>query len=191
MGRRTDRRQARQTELVKKIAEDPFLTDRELAERLGVSVQTVRLDRMQLNIPEVRERIRDVAQDAAHKMRSLTEQEVAGELLDLELGKRAISVLETTGEMAFQRSGIVRGHHLFAQANSLAVALADSPVALTGTATVRFCQPVKVGERLVAKASVIENIKNKYTVEVRITAERREILVGTFVVFALEEVNDD
>ena len=134
MGRRTDRRQARQTELVKKIAEDPFLTDRELAERLGVSVQTVRLDRMQLNIPEVRERIRDVAQDAAHKMRSLTEQEVAGELLDLELGKRAISVLETTGEMAFQRSGIVRGHHLFAQANSLAVALADSPVALTGTA---------------------------------------------------------
>lgn len=191
MGKRTQRRQARQAELLQKIEADPFLTDQELAELLGVSVQTIRLDRMQLDIPEVRERIKSVAQDTASKVRSLDEQEVMGELLDLELGQRAISVLETTHELAFERSGIVRGHHLFAQANSLAVALVDAPVALTGTATVRFCQPVKVGKRLVAKAQVIEKTKNKYTVEVRTKAEQQEILVGTFVVFALEEVKDD
>jgi acyl-coenzyme A thioesterase PaaI-like protein len=191
MGKRTQRRKARQEELLKKIAEDPFLTDQELAEMLSVSVQTIRLDRLQLNIPEVRERIKSVAQNAAPKVRSLTEEEVMGELIDLELGKQAISVLETKQELAFKRTGIVRGHHLFAQANSLAVALVDAPVALTGTCTVRFCKPVKVGQRLVAKAEVIEKKKNKYTVEVRTKVGQHEILVGTFVVFALEEVNND
>lgn len=191
MGKRTQRRKARQAELLQKIEADPFLTDQELADSLGVSVQTIRLDRMQLSVPEVRERIKSVAQQTATKVRSLGETEVMGELLDLELGQRAISVLETTGQMAFARSGIVRGHHLFAQANSLAISLVDAPVALTGTATVRFCQPVKVGERLVAKAQVIEKTKNKYTVEVRTKAKEQEILVGTFVVFAMEEGKND
>jgi acyl-coenzyme A thioesterase PaaI-like protein len=191
MGKRTQRRKARQAELLQKIEADPFLTDQELADSFGVSVQTIRLDRMQLSVPEVRERIKSVAQQTATKVRSLGETEVMGELLDLELGQRAISVLETTGQMAFARSGIVRGHHLFAQANSLAISLVDAPVALTGTATVRFCQPVKVGERLVAKAQVIEKTKNKYTVEVRTKAKEQEILVGTFVVFAMEEGKND
>ena len=78
MGKRTQRRKARQEELLKKIAEDPFLTDQELAEMLSVSVQTIRLDRLQLNIPEVRERIKSVAQNAAPKVRSFTEEEVMG-----------------------------------------------------------------------------------------------------------------
>ncbi len=191
MGKRTQRRKARQAELLQKIEADPFLTDQELADTFGVSVQTIRLDRMQLSVPEVRERIKSVAQQTATKVRSLGETEVTGELLDLELGQRALSVLEPTAQMAFARSGIVRGHHLFAQANSLAISLVDAPVALTGTATVRFCQPVKVGERLVAKAQVIEKTKNKYTVEVRTKVQEQEILVGTFVVFAVEEGKND
>lgn len=191
MGKRTQRRKARQAELLKKIEKDPFLTDQELADAFGVSVQTIRLDRMQLEIPELRERIKSVAERATAKVRSLGEREVMGELVDLELGRRAISVLETTPQMAFAKSGIIRGHHLFAQANSLAIALVDAPVALTGTTTVRFCQPVTVGQRLVAKAQVIEKSKNKYTVEVRTIARKQEILVGTFVVFALEEEQHD
>lgn len=187
MGKRSQRRQTRQAELLTKIEGDPFLTDEELAAIFSVSVQTIRLDRLQLGIPELRVRTKAMAEKSAQKIRSLAEQEVMGELVDLELGKRAISILETTSQMAFAKTGIVRGHHLFAQANSTAIALVDAPVALTGTTTVRFCQPVKVGQRLVAKAEVIEKSKNKYTVEVRTKAQDKEILVGDFVIFALEE----
>ena len=34
-----------------------FITDEDLAEKFQVSIQTVRLDRMELSIPELRERL--------------------------------------------------------------------------------------------------------------------------------------
>lgn len=49
---RNERRKA----LRELLQKDPFLTDWQLAERLGVSVATIRLDRMALDIPELRER---------------------------------------------------------------------------------------------------------------------------------------
>ena len=42
----------------------PFVTDEELAAQLEVSIQTIRLDRMELGIPELRERTRQAAQEA-------------------------------------------------------------------------------------------------------------------------------
>ena len=44
MGKRTQRRKARQGRAPQENSEDPFLTDQELAEMLSVSVQTIRLD---------------------------------------------------------------------------------------------------------------------------------------------------
>ena len=46
-----------------KLKNDPFLTDEELAEIFLVSVPTIRLDRLELGIPELRERIKDVAEN--------------------------------------------------------------------------------------------------------------------------------
>jgi len=48
----------RQAILLEKLEQDPFLTDEELSEMLGVSVPTIRLDRLELGIPELRERIK-------------------------------------------------------------------------------------------------------------------------------------
>jgi predicted ribosomally synthesized peptide with nif11-like leader len=39
------------------------LTDDELAEKFGISVQTIRLDRLELKIPELRERVKNVAKE--------------------------------------------------------------------------------------------------------------------------------
>ena len=52
----------RQQLLVETIKENPFVTDEELAEKFSVSVQTIRLDRLELSIPELRERIKNVAE---------------------------------------------------------------------------------------------------------------------------------
>lgn len=59
----------RQPLLKDKISENPFITDEALAEEFKVSVQTVRLDRLELNIPEVRERIKHVASGSTTQLR--------------------------------------------------------------------------------------------------------------------------
>ena len=46
----------RQRRLIEQLKEDPFLTDEELSELFNVSIQTIRLDRLELGIPELRER---------------------------------------------------------------------------------------------------------------------------------------
>ena len=45
----------RQELLQQTIESNPFITDEDLAEKFQVSIQTVRLDRMELSIPELRE----------------------------------------------------------------------------------------------------------------------------------------
>lgn len=55
---KAERRQAIQ----KAIELNPFITDSELCEQFEVSIQTIRLDRTNLSIPELRKRIKLVAE---------------------------------------------------------------------------------------------------------------------------------
>lgn len=175
----------RQSRLLEKIKKEPFLTDEILSEKFKVSIQTIRLDRLELGIPEVRQRTKNLAETAYSQVRSLKSGEIIGELLDLNLGKDGLSLLEASDEMALSNTGVIRGHFLFAQANSLAVSLIDSEIALTGTATVRYHRPVKVGERLVAKAKVKEIKKNRYTIDVETRVDDERVFSGEFIAFAL------
>lgn len=179
-------RAERQQMLRQKLQENPLLTDQELSAMFGVSVQTVRLDRMSLGIPELRKRTRGMAERVLGVVRSLGTQEIVGELIDIELGRKAVSILEATEGMAFSRSGIVRGHYIYSQAESLAIALVDAEVALTGLANVKYKRPVRVGEKLVAKAEVIRQRGNKQVVLVTTRVGQEQVFRAKFVVFALE-----
>ena len=145
----------RQMRLIESLNQDPFMTDEELSELFNVSIQTIRLDRLELGIPELRERIKHVAERNYSKLRSIEGKEIIGELVDIELGKRGISILNTTDDMVFERSRVVRGHYIFAQAESLALAVIDARVALTGVANIKYKVPIYAGDKLVAKAEVI------------------------------------
>ncbi len=179
----------RQQLLLERLKENPFYTDEELAEIFNVSIQTIRLDRWEHGVPEMRERARTLAENAYRKIKSVSSHEVIGELIDVELGKSGISVLETNPSLGFKKTGIIRGHHIFAQANSLAVAIIDADVVLTGTANVKYLRPVKAGERLLCKAQVKERQKNKYFVSVVGTIECERVFEGEYVVFAID--NDE
>lgn len=145
----------RQRLLRETIEQTPFITDEELAKKFSVSIQTIRLDRMELSIPELRERIKSVATDQWNEtIKALPLEEVIGEIIDLELGERAISILVIRPEHVFARNKIARGHHLFAQANSLAVAVIDDELALTAKSEIKFTRQVKQAERVIAKAIV-------------------------------------
>jgi acyl-coenzyme A thioesterase PaaI-like protein len=169
------------------LIDDPFLNDEELAEKFNVSIQTIRLDRMELKLPELRERIRVVAQHSYAKVRSIDVREIVGELVDLELDKRAISILETTPNMAFGKSKVIRGDIIFAQANSLAIATIDATVALTGVANIKYKLPVYSGQKLVAKAEVTRVRGNKKFVFVRIFVKQKEVFRGKFILVSLDD----
>lgn len=176
------RKAERQPQLVEKIEQTPFITDEELAEFFQVSVQTIRLDRLELAIPELRERIRSVATNQWNEtVKALPLEEVIGDIIDLELDERAISIMTIQNEHVFSRNQIARGHHLFAQANSLAVALINDELALTSKSEVAFTSQVKLGEQVVAKAEVLQvHLNGKTTVEVKSYVKNEVVFTGVF-----------
>ncbi|WP_026570399.1 MULTISPECIES: transcription factor FapR [Sediminibacillus] len=173
-------------QLLKQTIEDtPFITDEELAKKFAVSIQTIRLDRMEMSIPELRERIKSVAASQWNEtVKALPIDEVIGEVIDLELDVRAISILDIGSEHVFSRNRIARGHHLFAQANSLAVAVINDELALTAKAEIKFTRQVKQGERVISKAAVSGNdAKGRTIVEVNSFVENEKVFSGDFLMF--------
>lgn len=179
----------RQFELKETIEAKPFITDEALAKLFDVSIQTIRLDRMELNIPELRERIKSVATNNWNEtVKALPIDEVIGEIIDLELDERAISILDITAEHVFSRNKIARGHHLFAQANSLAVAVINDELALTTNADLKFTRQVVQGERVIAKARVANTEKNNRTlVKVQSYVDNETVFYGVFEMFRSNE----
>ena len=176
----------RQTQLRDKIRENPFLSDEELANMFEVSIQTIRLDRLAMAIPELRERTKSVAERTYGIVKSMGSKEIVGELIDITLGERGISILETTDDMVFERSQVVRGQFIFAQAESLAIALIDADVVLTGLANVKFKRPVTVGEKLVSKGEVIRRRGAHYVVLVETKSGLDKVFRGKFSVFVVD-----
>lgn len=178
----------RQTRLVQYLQENPFATDEDLAELFHVSIQTIRLDRLELGIPELRERIKSVAEQHLDPVKSLGIDEVIGEVIDLQLDAQAISVLEIKEEHVFSRTQIARGHYIFAQANSLAVAVINADVALTATARIRFVRPARLGEKLVAKAVVRSREGDECKVRVETKVQGELVFTATFRVVGMPGV---
>lgn len=187
MGRNS--KEERRKVLGEELSKHPFFTDDELAERFKVSVSTIRLDRGELGIPELRERTRAVAQEAYSTLKSLDDQELIGELLELVIGERACSELMIEESMVLAKARVARGHYLFAQANSLAIALVDAPMALTGSVELKFIRPVQLGEVVVAVGKVLKRKRNKYWVQVSVHVGTEEVLRGDWVLFAIDRLD--
>lgn len=180
----------RQQMLRETIKENPFITDEDLAEKFQVSVQTIRLDRLELSIPELRERIKYVAEKKFEdEVRSLPLEEVIGEIIDIELDQSAISIFDVREEHVFIRNKIARGHHVFAQANSLAVAVINDELALTAKANIQFKRSVKQGERVIAKAKVlkIDDGLGRTIVEVTSYVNNELVFKGDFEMYRSEK----
>lgn len=177
----------RQRQLARYLEQDPLLTDEDLARILNVSVQTIRLDRLDLKIPELRERLKNVARGSVPGLRTMSGGELVGELVDLEVGCSGMSMLPVTLDMTLSKTRVIRGHHLFAQANSLAVAVIDAGAALTGLARVSFKRPVYCGEKVLAKAVIKMKKGNKYMVKVTSQVKDEVVFLGRFLVFAMPE----
>ncbi|MFA7362976.1 MAG: transcription factor FapR [Aminobacteriaceae bacterium] len=175
------RKKTRQDRLLKLIEQNPLATDEELASLLTASVSTIRLDRAVLGVPELRERMRSMAQKATSRLRSLKQSEVVGELLELEPNKWALSVLATGREMAFRKTDLVWDHYIYAQASSIAIAVVEADLVIVDSMRGEYKGHAMVGDSLVARAKVGVNKDDKYIVSVRTKVAEKEIFVGRFI----------
>lgn len=179
------RKEERHERLREEIERNPFVTDEELAAALGASVPTIRLDRSTLSIPDVRRRTREMAGRYFGVSRSLGARDHVGEMIEIDPGKSGLSLLETESWMCLEKCDIVRGPVLFALLNSLAAAVAEAPIALTGEARVDFLRPVRAGARLIAKARVEKKIGRRVFIEAVARSGENIVARGRFVVHGL------
>ena len=163
-----------------------MITDNELAAKLNVSISTVRLDRALLGVPELRERIKTMAQNAVSKLQSLSPSEVIGDLLELEPDKWALSVLKTAREMAFRFTDIVSDNYIYSQASSIAVAAIEAANVIIDSMRGEYKGHAHVGDVLIARAKVGVNHDGKRIVSVRTKVGDKEIFVGRFIVEVLD-----
>ena len=98
---------------------------------------TIRLDRLELGIPELRERIRVMATGQSQEAVEHVPYEVVGELIDVTEGQQALSMLRTTSDME-DRFGYVEPQHLYAQANSLAKVVMGTTVCSTEVGNIKY-----------------------------------------------------
>lgn len=169
------------------ISRNPFLTDGDLSEIFNVSIQTIRLDRAEMKIPEMRSRVKTMAKGIYGRVRSIEADELTGDLLELDVGCSGVSLLLINDKMTLKKSKVARGYYLFAQANSLAMALIDSDLALTGTCKISFKRPVFSGEKVVARARISRKSRNRYMVRVSSTVKDELVFAGRFLIIAFSE----
>lgn len=105
--------------------------------------------------------------------------------MDLELNKVGISTLTITNDMVLEKTGVGRGYFMFAMADTLALALVDTDFALTAVSNVKYKIPVHPGDRLVAKAEVMNMKEDRYYIKVIIRSEEAEVFRAKFIIVAV------
>ena len=176
----------RQENLIVYLENDPFLTDEELAALLNVSVPTIRLDRLMLNISEQKERVKAHARAMAAAPRSIEIAEIAGEIIDITPGQSAMSIMTVEENMVFTKTGMVRGDCLYAMAETISIAAIDSQSASVKVANIKHLHPVYGGARLVAKAQVRKHQGNEFIVWTFLYEKQQQVFRGKFILVPSE-----
>lgn len=181
----------RHEKLMELMVKEPFITDEEIAEKLSISIQTIRLDRLELGIPELRERMKTLAENNYKRIRTVLGREFIGELIDLVPGKSGISILDADKNMVFEKTQVVKGQHMYAMAETLAMAITTANAALTGVANIKYKKNVFPLDKLVAKGEVIRKRGNKFFIWVFIYVNYEEVFRGKFVLVAVDDNRGD
>jgi len=111
---------------------------------------------------------------------------LCGEPVSLEAGK-ATARLATSDQMVVDEMGLVHGGFVFGLADYAAMLAVNDPNVVLGSAEVKFVSPVKVGEEVLATASIAEEKGKKRLLTVRAAVGDRTVLEGTMTAFVLEQ----
>lgn len=110
-------------------------------------------------------------------------KDLCGTPVDLAPGKAVVS-MTATAVMAADARNLVHGGFVFGMADYAAMLAVNHPNVVLGSADMKFLKPVRVGETLLASATVTEEKGKKRLVSVSVTRNGEEVAVGTCVCFA-------
>lgn len=95
--------------------------------------------------------------------------------------------LDTIQLMAADEQGLVHGGFIFCAADFAAMAAVNDPYVVLAKCSTKFIAPVKVGDKVVLEANIIEKNGNKATVEVNGKVEDKEVFKGEFLTAVLKQ----
>ena len=114
------------------------------------------------------------------------DQKLCGRPLSVEKGMSRVELM-TTSSMAADEQGLVHGGFIFGAADYAAMIAVNHPHVVLGASDVKFLKPVRVGETVLAKATVEEVKGKKYWVSVSVTNASEEVFQGMFTCFVLDK----
>lgn len=164
---RTELKKERHRKLIAIVNKNPFVKDNELAEALGVSVATIRIDRGELEIGEYRERVKNMAKNVSGK--------TALDIVDMEPFHNGISIIKTEDVATYDDTDIIKGQALFGIAENLALDIINEKKARIRVANMKSIREVRKGERLVAKFEVVRMRDRDFIIWVKIYSNQVEV----------------
>jgi hypothetical protein len=136
---------------------------------------------MELDIAELRERMKSMASNMMHSEQFIQGYRVIGELLEAKPGKHTYSLLVIGPEMGDSKTGISRPYFLVAQAHTAALQIfPHSDEIFTSSANVKFLRPVRVGEKLLASAELVDSKDERHRVKVITRVGQEKVFRATF-----------
>ena len=94
-------------------------------------------------------------------------------------------LLHTTQQMAADSQGLVHGGFIFGAADYAAMSAVNDPYVVLGASSSKFIAPVKVGDAVLCKASVVNSQGKKAEVEVEAFVNGKFVFEGSFTTFIL------
>lgn len=113
-------------------------------------------------------------------------RELCGTPVALAPGSAEVSMTAAPA-MAADSMNLVHGGFVFGMADYAAMLAVNDPNVVLGSADMKFLKPVRVGETLLATATVKEEKSKKRVVEVTVTRGGEEVASGTCVCFVLDK----
>ena len=95
--------------------------------------------------------------------------------------------LEASEEMAVDERGLVHGGFTFGLADYTAMLAVNHPFVVLGRSESRFIAPVRVGDKMRAKAMVTNRDDGKRKVEVEVKVGERSVYKGVFICYILDK----
>ncbi len=120
------------------------------------------------------------------KTHQLINKPLCGVPLEIKDGVSRVK-MATTSEMAVDEHQLVHGGFIFGLADHAAMIAVNHPHVVLGAADVKFLKPVKNGEIVTARATVVERKDKKQIVAVRVDRDDDIVFEGTLTCFVLDK----
>ena len=111
---------------------------------------------------------------------------LCGKVTRLEIGYAEV-LLYTTHQMSADKQGLVHGGFVFGAADYAAMVTVNDPYVVLGSSTSTFIAPVKVGDAVLCKATLVDVKGKKRLVEVQAFVSQNLVYEGVFTAFVLDK----